>query len=80
MNAADGVCLGFGFVPQLDLAQALGCELAYDEKAATHAVAVDPTMRTSQAGIYAAGEVTGMTTPAAASPSGARDKSSGFLE
>ena len=27
---ADGVCLGFGFVPQLDLAQLVGCDIRYD--------------------------------------------------
>jgi NADPH-dependent 2,4-dienoyl-CoA reductase/sulfur reductase-like enzyme len=56
----DGVCLGFGFVPQLELAQALGCDLVYDDVAASHFVAVDAAMRSSRPGIYAAGEVTGI--------------------
>jgi thioredoxin reductase len=56
----DGVCLGFGFVPQLELAQALGCALDYDPIAATHVVAVDAGMRTSEPGVYAAGEATGV--------------------
>lgn len=56
----DSVCLGFGFVPQLELAQALGCALAYDETASNFFVEVDLAMRTSQAGIYAAGEVAGI--------------------
>jgi NADPH-dependent 2,4-dienoyl-CoA reductase/sulfur reductase-like enzyme len=58
--AADGVCLGFGFVPQLELAEALGCALAYDEVAACFHLAVDDGMRTSLAGIYGAGEATGI--------------------
>jgi len=58
--AVDGVCLGFGFVPQLDLAQALGCRLDYDADAANHFVAVDDAMRTSRPEIYAAGELTGI--------------------
>jgi len=56
----DGVCLGFGFVPQLELAQILDCDLSYDDIAASHFVAVDASMRSSRPGIYAAGEVTGI--------------------
>lgn len=56
----DGVCLGFGFVPQLELTQALDCKLKYDASAANYFVSVDHAMRTSQGGIYAAGEVTGI--------------------
>ena len=56
----DAVCLGFGFVPQLELPQALDCDLLYDDIAASHFVAVDGDMRSSRPGIYAAGEVTGI--------------------
>lgn len=57
---ADGVCLGFGFVPQLDLAQLLGCSIAYAEDSSDLSVVTDEGMRTSRPGIYAAGEVTGV--------------------
>jgi NAD(P)H-nitrite reductase large subunit len=55
----DAVCLGYGFVPQLELAQALGCTLRRDKRNPAYFVAVDEAMRTSVAGVYAAGEVTG---------------------
>jgi NADPH-dependent 2,4-dienoyl-CoA reductase/sulfur reductase-like enzyme len=57
--AVDAVCLGYGFVPQLELAQALGCTLRRDALSAAHFVSVDEAMRTSVPGVYAAGEVTG---------------------
>lgn len=55
----DAVCLGFGFVPQLELAQALGCALRRDDAGANYFVRVDAAMRTRVDRIYAAGEVTG---------------------
>jgi NADPH-dependent 2,4-dienoyl-CoA reductase/sulfur reductase-like enzyme len=55
----DAVCLGYGFVPQLELAQAIGCTLRRDKSNPAYFVAVDEAMRTSVAGVYAAGEVTG---------------------
>ncbi|WP_246842807.1 FAD/NAD(P)-binding oxidoreductase [Allokutzneria sp. NRRL B-24872] len=50
----DAVCVGFGFVPQLDLAVASGC-LVYKGF-----VRVDSAQRTSVAGVLAAGEITGV--------------------
>ena len=58
--AADAVCLGFGFVPHVDLAQLLGCGLAYDAVGAGFVVATDDAMRTSIPGVYAAGESVGI--------------------
>lgn len=55
--AVDAVLLGYGFVPQLELAQALGCALS--RHGAGYVVGVDAAMRTTAANIYAAGEVTG---------------------
>lgn len=52
--ACDRVAVGYGLVPNITLAQALGCET-------THAgIVVNPDQRTSVAGIYAAGECTGI--------------------
>lgn len=58
-TAVDAVCLGYGFVPQLELAQALGCALRRDNRSAAYFVSVDENMRTSASDVYAAGEVTG---------------------
>ena len=56
----DAVCIGFGFVPQLELAQALKCAIGYWEETSDFYVKTDKAMRTSQARVYAAGEVTGI--------------------
>jgi thioredoxin reductase len=45
----DAVCTAYGFLPSVDLARALGCELAGD------AVAHNEDMRTSVAGVFVAG-------------------------
>jgi NAD(P)H-nitrite reductase large subunit len=52
--AVDAVCTAYGFVPNTDLARALGCELAGD------AVAHDARMQTSVPGVYVAGEAAGI--------------------
>lgn len=56
----DGVCLGFGFVPRLDLAQLLELEIAYVSETSDYHVAVDEAMVTSDSRVLAAGEVTGV--------------------
>ncbi|HWK28802.1 MAG TPA: FAD-dependent oxidoreductase [Solirubrobacter sp.] len=50
----DAVCTAYGFLPSVDLARALGCELAGD------AVAHDADMATSVAGVFVAGEASGV--------------------
>ena len=60
MISVDGVCLGYGFVPQLELAQAIGCALERDDVSANYFVRVDAGMRTSTSEVYAAGEITGL--------------------
>lgn len=52
--AVDAVCTAYGFLPNVALARALGCELNGD------AVAHDGDMRTSVADVYVAGEVAGI--------------------
>jgi NADPH-dependent 2,4-dienoyl-CoA reductase/sulfur reductase-like enzyme len=53
--AVDAVCVGHGFVPRTELAAAAGCALGPDGS-----VAVDAHQRTSVAGVFSAGEVTGI--------------------
>ena len=55
----DAVAVGYGFTPQLDLALALGCDTEAGPDGAP-VVAVDERQRTSKAGVYAAGEITGV--------------------
>ncbi|MEH6437587.1 FAD-dependent oxidoreductase [Massilia sp. DD77] len=52
--ACDLVAAGFGLVPDIDLACAMGCETAGG------AIAVDALQKTSRPGIWAAGECTGI--------------------
>jgi NADPH-dependent 2,4-dienoyl-CoA reductase/sulfur reductase-like enzyme len=57
---ADTLCVGYGFVPSIELARLAGCALAYDEDRGGHTIRVDPWMRTSVGGVYAAGDGTGI--------------------
>ena len=52
--AVDAVCTAYGFLPSVDLARALGCELRGD------AVAHDDDMATSVPGVFVAGEASGV--------------------
>jgi len=54
----DALAAGWGLVPQTELAQALGCALA--ERFGAAAIAVDGAQRSSVAGVFAAGECTGV--------------------
>ena len=56
--AVDAICVGHGFTPALELAQAAGCQMATDP--AGTFVAVDDTGRTTAAQVFAAGEITGI--------------------
>lgn len=55
----DALAVGYGFTPQLELLLQLGCATRTDVDGSLVAV-VDAAQRTSQAGVYAAGEVTGV--------------------
>jgi pyruvate/2-oxoglutarate dehydrogenase complex dihydrolipoamide dehydrogenase (E3) component len=50
----DAVCTAYGFTPSVELARALGCELRED------GVKHDADMQTSVAGVYVAGEASGI--------------------
>jgi NADPH-dependent 2,4-dienoyl-CoA reductase/sulfur reductase-like enzyme len=56
--ACDLLAAGFGLVPNTELAQALGCHLQHH--GAHPQVAVDDDLRTSVAGVFAAGEACGI--------------------
>ncbi|MGW4642006.1 FAD/NAD(P)-dependent oxidoreductase [Sphaerisporangium sp. NPDC004334] len=57
--ACDALAVGYGFVPQIELAVQLGCATRAGTDG-TPVVAVDAGMRTSVPGVYAAGEPTGV--------------------
>lgn len=63
--AADAVCVGHGFTPRTELAVAAGCALD-----AAGFVRVGADQQTSTAGVYAAGELTGVGGMGAAVPAG----------
>lgn len=56
----DAVCTSFGFVPRLELARQLGLAEEVRPGQLFSAVACDVTQATSVAGVFAAGEVTGI--------------------
>ena len=56
--ACDWLACGFGLHANLELAQALGCEV--QTKYGLPAVKVDPQQQSSVTGVYAAGEATGI--------------------
>ncbi|MGY4685827.1 FAD-dependent oxidoreductase [Micromonospora aurantiaca (nom. illeg.)] len=55
----DGLAVGFGFTPQVEVAVALGCETFMDRDGSL-VVRIGPDQATSVPGVYAAGEVTGV--------------------
>ncbi|MET9338007.1 NAD(P)/FAD-dependent oxidoreductase [Nonomuraea sp. NPDC003804] len=55
----DAVAAGYGFVPQIELAVQLGCATGHSPDGSP-VVAVDAAQRTTVAGVYAAGEPTGV--------------------
>jgi NADPH-dependent 2,4-dienoyl-CoA reductase/sulfur reductase-like enzyme len=56
----DAVCLGFGFVPSIQLTQLCGCEHRYVPEIGGWVPVISPDMETSQSGVYAAGDATGI--------------------
>ncbi|WP_084958226.1 NAD(P)/FAD-dependent oxidoreductase [Thermoactinospora rubra] len=55
----DTLAVGYGFVPQVELAVQAGCAMGHDLDGSP-VVSVDAAQRTSVAGVYAAGEPTGV--------------------
>lgn len=61
LDGIDALLVGYGFRPRTDLATLLGCRHAYDAARGGWHVAADPASgATSVAGVFAAGEVTGI--------------------
>lgn len=58
--ACDAVAVGYGFLPQLALADIAGCQLRFDQVHRTWFVDVDSSLLTSVEGVLAAGEGTGI--------------------
>ena len=56
----DAVCASYGFVPALELPLQLGCRAAADPADGTPVIAVDFDGRSSEPGVYVAGEATGV--------------------
>jgi thioredoxin reductase len=59
-ETVDAVHVSFGFCPVLDLARLLGCADAQHATRPVAAVSCDDDLATSVAGVFAAGEVTGI--------------------
>jgi NAD(P)H-nitrite reductase large subunit len=58
---ADALCVGYGFIPSVELLRLAGCDFAYDEDLGGPVVVRDAWLRTSSDGISAAGDGTGVT-------------------
>jgi NADPH-dependent 2,4-dienoyl-CoA reductase/sulfur reductase-like enzyme len=56
----DVLCIGYGFVPSLELMRLTGCEFDYQENLGGHVVHRDGWHRTSVEGVYAAGDGAGV--------------------
>jgi hypothetical protein len=57
---ADVLCLGYGFVSSVELPRLLGCGFNYAEDLGGHVVQRDDWLRTTVAGVYAAGDGAGV--------------------
>jgi D-hydroxyproline dehydrogenase subunit alpha len=55
----DTICIGFGFLPSLQLARLLGCASRWDADLVAWATDHDADQRTSVEGVFVAGETTG---------------------
>ena len=58
--ACDVLCLGYGFLPSVELLRLAGCELAEDEDRGGAVAILDHFMRTTVDRVYAAGDGTGV--------------------
>jgi D-hydroxyproline dehydrogenase subunit alpha len=66
----DTLCLGFGFLPNVELTQLAGCAHEYDATRGGWAPRMNEQMETSQAGLFAAGEAAGVAGASAAMSEG----------
>ena len=64
--SVDTLCLGFGFLPNVELTQLAGCAHEFDVMRGGWVTQVNEQMETSQAGLFAAGETAGVAGASAA--------------
>ena len=57
---ADTLCVGYGFVPSVELLRLAGCDLRYDEDLGGPVAVVDEWLRTTAPGVSAAGDGAGV--------------------
>lgn len=58
--SVDTVCLGFGFIPSLQLSRQLGCRCSWDPDLAAWVTDADADQRTLVPAVFVAGETTGI--------------------
>ncbi len=58
--ACDAICLAVGLTPLTELCWQAGCEMKYIRELSGHVPVVSDDLETTKAGIYAAGDVTGI--------------------
>lgn len=56
----DVICVGYGFVPSIELPRLLGCAFDHNENLGGHVLRRDEWMRTTVPGVYAAGDGAGV--------------------
>jgi len=69
-EAVDTLCVGYGFVPRIELHRLAGCEIAYDELQGGWRPALEHSLETSVEGIWTAGDCGGVAGAVAAELSG----------
>jgi NADPH-dependent 2,4-dienoyl-CoA reductase/sulfur reductase-like enzyme len=57
---ADALCIGFGFIPNIEVTQLAGCDHEFDAWRGGWVPRVSETLETSLPGLYAAGEAAGI--------------------
>ncbi len=67
----DTLCVGYGFLPSTELSYLLGCAHRYEPTQAAFVCEHDAEMQTNKAGVFVAGEITGIGGSARAMPQGA---------
>ena len=60
LEACDTLCVGYGFIPQVQLTRLLGCEHRYDALRGGWVPKFGSDMQTSVPGVYVAGEIAGI--------------------
>jgi NADPH-dependent 2,4-dienoyl-CoA reductase/sulfur reductase-like enzyme len=60
VQSCDTLCVGYGFIPQVQLTRLIGCEHRYDALRGGWMPKFGGDMQTSVAGVYVAGEIAGI--------------------